>query len=563
MLRRIPVLALGVAAAAAFTLNGSAAADAASHHASSHRHAQRRSHRGPLASIAPPIPPGGSRWYVAPRAHPASVLEENQLIGTSSWRLSGTSKLGGEATGDVEGYVSDQAPKVGESETVYVNAPDAKFVSLDVYRIGWYDGTGGRLVLATGLLPAVAQQPCAHDTVSGITECNWQPTFSFQIPTYLTSGVYSVKITTDTGEEADSMFVLRPASPPRIFVQIPVATYQAYNFWGGDSLYPDGLEISGLSGSTQGYEVSYDRPYESDEAPESDTGAGEFFDRDIALVRFLERYGYPVGYTTDFSISEEPDQLRGASVVIDSGHSEYWSTSQFEAFMEARERGTSLLFLSSDTAAWRVRYGPAGSNSSAPGVPYRTMISYKQNEAHDPNKTEPTGYFPFSGAPLTGSAYDGCITPRTKPTGPPIYRYYDWRPDRSLTPRWLFQDTGLTARSTVPGIAGYELDERDSFSPPNVTTVGESVGVSCRHIAHVGSTGETTLFTAPSGSLVFAAGMLGWLYGLNPVPGATADVPSRPSKAIVQMTRNVLARALSVSSPVALSRRRRLLARRG
>jgi len=531
-----------------------AAAEAASHSAAArHRDARRIVHRGPLASIAPPIPPGGSRWYAAPRAHAASVLEENQLVGTSSWRLAGDSTFGGEVVGDVEGYVSNQAPRAGETETVYVNAPDAKFVSLNLYRVGWYDGTGGRLVMATGLLPAVAQAPCIHDTLSGITECDWQPTFTFQIPSDLTSGVYIVKMSTDTGEEADCMFVLRPSTPPRILVQIPMSTYQAYNFWGGDSLYPDGLPLTAFGGTTQGYEVSFDRPYEDDAAPESDTGAGEFLMRDVALVRFLERYGYPVGYTTDFSIAEEPSQLRGASVVIDSGHSEYWSTSQYEAFMEARERGTSLLFLSSDTAAWRVRYESAGSNSSDPGAPFRTITSYKQNENVDPDKVEPTGLFPFGGAPLTGSAYDGCITPRSKPTGPPDYRYFRWRPDPTLTPRWLFQGTGLTARSTVPGIAGYELDQRDSFTPPNVETVGESVDATCRRIAHTGNIGETTLFTAPSGALVFAAGMLGWLYGLNPIEGATANMPAHASPAIVRMTRNVLARALATSS-VALSR---------
>lgn len=485
------------------------------------------------------------------------MFEENQNIGTSSWRLGGTGTIGGEVVGDVEGYVSNQAPQVGQRETVFVNAPNAKFVSLAVYRVGWYEATGGRLVMATGLLPTVAQQPCGHDTVSGLTECDWQPTFAFQLPTYFTSGVYVVKMSTDTGEEADCMFILRPASPPRILVQIPMASYQAYNFWGGDSLYPGGLAVSAFAGSTQGYEVSFDRPYEDDAAPASDTGAGEFFARDVALVRFLERYGYPVGYTTDFSIGEDPEQVRGAGVLIDSGHSEYWSTSQYEAFMRARERGTSLLFLSSDTAAWRVRYAAAGPSSSEPGAPARTMTSYKQNEVRDPNKSEPTGTFPFEGAPLTGSAYDGCITPRSEPSGPPVYRYFPWRPDSSLTPRWLFEDTGLTRRSTVPAIAGYELDQRDSFSPPNVQTVGESIGATCRRIGHTGNVGETTLFTARSGALVFATGMLGWLYGLNPIPGASANMPRQPSYAIVQMTRNVIARALSVSSSLALSRRRR------
>ncbi len=59
----------------------------------------------------------------------------------------------------------------------------------------------------------------------------------------------------------------------------------------------------GVTGTSQGVEVSYDRPYDSE------TGAGQFFIREVAMVRFLERYGYPVGYTTGESIDGDPTQL--------------------------------------------------------------------------------------------------------------------------------------------------------------------------------------------------------------------------------------------------------------
>ena len=77
----------------------------------------------------------------------------------------------------------------------------------------------------------------------------------------------------------------------------------------------------GVTGTTQGVEVSYDRPYESQ------TGAGQFFIREVAMVRFLERYGYPVGYTTIESIDARTRaRLREpARALIDVGHSEYWS----------------------------------------------------------------------------------------------------------------------------------------------------------------------------------------------------------------------------------------------
>ncbi len=114
--------------------------------------------------------------------------------------------------------------------------------------------------------------------------------------------------------------------PQPLLAQLPTSTYEAYNAWGGDSLYPGGADRVGLTGTTQGVEVSYDRPYDSV------TGAGQFFARDVALVRFLERYGYPVSYTTSEGVDADPGQLAGHKALIDFGHSEYWSARQTDGF---------------------------------------------------------------------------------------------------------------------------------------------------------------------------------------------------------------------------------------
>jgi len=60
-----------------------------------------------------------------------------------------------------------------------------------------------------------------------------------------------------------------------------------------------------------------------------------------------------------------------------------------------------------------------------------------------------------------------------------------------------------------------------------------------------GTVAETTLYTAPSGALVFATGTLGWEYALEPVPQASPEAPTAPDPRIVAMTRNLLARALA------------------
>ncbi len=494
-----------------------------------------------------PAAAGGTleyRWLVPTQGTPPSIASENRAQGTAAWRLPGPARLvGGEAHGPIAGYVAEQAIAPGQTQRVYVNAPGASWVKLAVYRIGWYGGEGGRLVLRSVRLPARAQPPCTHSSRTGLTECNWHPTLSFAIPPALVSGVYIVQLNASTGAQSDCLFVLRARRAPRLLVEIPTASYEAYNAWGGDSLYPGGARRVNVTGTDQGVEVSYDRPYATQ------TGAGQFFIREVAMVRFLERYGYPVGYTTIESIDAEPAQVLGPRALIDVGHSEYWSQGDERAFAQARERGTSLLFISSDTMAWRVRFAPATAASSQAGQADHRIVAYKEFASLDPDGAQPSGLFPLGGGPLVGSAYDGCITPRVPQTGPPLYRYYPWTPAPELQPGWLFAHTGITASTSIPGIVGYELDELSPAAPSATRVVGVGSGVPCMGEDEpsplAGRVADSTLYTAPSGALVFATGTLGWLYALSPVPQASPDAPPLPDPRVVGMTRNLLARVLA------------------
>ncbi|TMK26971.1 MAG: hypothetical protein E6G62_01035 [Actinobacteria bacterium] len=411
--------------------------------------------------------------------------------------------------------------------------------------MGWYGGRGGRLVLQSRPLRTVRQPPCSHRAQTGLTECRWHPTLTFPVPHALPSGVYIVKLSTSAGAQSDCLFVVRPARPPRLLVEIPTATYEAYNAWGGDSLYPGGSKRVGVTGTTQGVEVSYDRPYDSQ------TGAGQFFIREVAIVRFLERYRYPVGYTTIESLDREPPQVRGVRALMDVGHSEYWSLRDALTFARAHGTGTSLIFISSDTMAWRVRFAAASEASSQRGEPDHRIVAYKEYAAKDPDRAQASGLFPLGGAPLVGSAYDGCISPRMRQPGPPVYRYYGWSPDPALRPSWLFAGTGITASTRIPGIVGYELDQRTAASGARASLVGYGAAGSCAREGEPAPThgyvAESTLQLGPSHSLVFATGTLGWLYGLSPVPQASPDAPTVPDRRVVAMTRKLLARALATS----------------
>jgi N,N-dimethylformamidase beta subunit-like, C-terminal len=480
------------------------------------------------------VPAGPFRWLVRTAGPQPSVATENGHRGTRAWRLPGpAADVGGLARGAVTGYVAAPTVAPGHVQRIYVSAPGSRSVDIRIFRIGWYGGAGGREVLVSKPLRVVRQPPCPHSFSTGLTECDWHPTLSFRIPSALPTGVYIVKLATSTGQR-DSMFVVGSTRPGPLLAQLPTSTYEGYNAWGGDSLYPGGAYRVEITRTTQGVEVSYDRPYDSD------TGAGQFFARDVAMVWFLERYRYPVSYTTSESVDADPAQLRGRRALIDFGHSEYWSQRQAGAFARARDHGTSLLFLSSDTMAWRIRYAQMS----------HRIVAYKEFAALDRDRARPTGRFPDDGASLTGTAYIGCITPRLLVAGPPTYRYYPWIPAPGLQPAWLFRRTGVTVGTSIQGIVGYELDMRTPASTPGTRTIGSGVGACMASErgeftpAFGQNLAQTTLYNARSGALVFSAGTLGWELGLEPVPSASPNAPRAPDPRVVGMTRNLLAHAL-------------------
>ena len=112
-----------------------------------------------------------------------------------------------------------------------------------------------------------------------------------------------------------------------LLFQTSVTTYQAYNEWGGMSLYS----------KPTAYEVSFNRPYQRGH------GSGDFLFWEYSLLRFLERNGYDVTYTTDVDTHTRGHLIVRNKAFLSVGHDEYWSWEMRDALE------TALAFTS---AAW-------------------------------------------------------------------------------------------------------------------------------------------------------------------------------------------------------------------
>ena len=90
------------------------------------------------------------------------------------------------------------------------------------------------------------------------------------------------------------------------------------------------------------------------------------------MVRWLERNGYDVSYTTGVDSDRRGAEIREHRIFLSTGHDEYWSGVQRTNVEAARDAGVNLAFFSGNEVFWKTRW----ENN------YRTLVSYKETHAN-------------------------------------------------------------------------------------------------------------------------------------------------------------------------------------
>jgi hypothetical protein len=161
------------------------------------------------------------------------IIQENKNPGTTSWELKNRSN---DTNQQIKGFASAPSVNTGEQITFYITVTPAQAYTIDLYRMGWYNGAGGRLMRHVDEQLGVVQPSCPMDSRTGLLECtNWSPSFSLIIPDAWTSGVYLAKIENAEGFDDHITFTVRDDSRTADFLfQQSVTTYQAYNPYPSD-----------------------------------------------------------------------------------------------------------------------------------------------------------------------------------------------------------------------------------------------------------------------------------------------------------------------------------------
>jgi hypothetical protein len=454
----------------------------------------------PLAVVA--------TWGSAPEAVAANpIVAENQRPGDLTWQtaLSADNNFLHPA---IEGYSGATSVRPGGVIDFHVNVREPGHYRIEIVRLGWYGGAGGRRVTCltgsaldpacTSDEPGIQQNPApSPDPSTGEVAAGWTVTDRLQVPGDWVSGYYLALLVLTKGSEAGQtafvpFIVQAPAGDQApVLVIAPTNTWQAYNDWGGESLYT----------TPEAVKVSFDRPYRY----------RDLFRWEYPLLRFLERTGYDATFATDDDVDRDPGILLGHRLDIAAGHAEYWTQGERTAWDAARAHGVNLAFMGANTGYWQVRYEDQD----------RTMVGYKDFSDPEPNPALKTVAFRDLASPqpecqLLGEQY------RNNYASSEDGRYFNYSVTAAAAGDPWLRGTGLRSGSPLPGIVGFEFD---SFVPrcrvPSPTVLF--------HFRSGPFAADALRYRACSGSEVFDAGSLFFSWGLDAFRDPAYAPPSWPT----------------------------------
>ena len=415
-----------------------------------------------------------------------AVQEENSKPGEANWSAGAKEP----PSTRVEGFTGRASVTPGQAVALYAHSLEGPVV-VKAYRMGWYAGAGARLVWTSPMVSQVDQpKPQFEATTRTWSASNWTPSVTLATDDW-PPGDYVLKLQASSGTANLVPLTVRSATTRDAVVIVNEnTTWQAYNRWGGTSLYrgPTGF-------ADRAYAVSMDRPIDYG------LGTGDYWGNEAPLGRLAEKLALPVAYVTDTDLHADPHLLDGAKAVISLGHDEYYSQAMWDALVAARDKqGTNLAFLGANAMYRHIRLGPT------PIGPDRLETDYK-DASIDPilktNPAEATSQWRQPPVPRPESVVTGV--------------YYQCNPVKAdmvvaQPDSWLLAGSGLKAGDKLTNLVGSEYDQvTPSVPTPRPIEVLFHSPVTClghRQFA------DAAYYTTASGAGVFATGTSSWICGL-------------------------------------------------
>ncbi|WGV24883.1 DUF4082 domain-containing protein [Halotia branconii] len=487
--------------------------------------------------------------------HP--IFLENLKSGTENWLETNYA-----LSLEIAAFMSAESINKGESIDIKASVLTPGNIRLEVYRLGYYGGVGGRLVEDIDNIVA-AKQSIFNELVNSQTKLvrySWAKTYTITTNDTWVTGCYMVKLTEkNTNKQCLAFFILRDdALKSDIVYKFGFATHLAYNTFS----YNGDNRKSTYSGGERALQITHDRPWEANTFNPNAVNSNPLR-WEVNTIRWLEKNNYRVSYCGGQDIDKQGSNfVKKYRVFMNSGHDEYWSFKEYKAIKEAIEAGVNVVSLSANTCYWNIKWSDD----------YRTADLYKKNDPLaggvvsnyivDTFNVPPT--YRFRDQELIGKTFNGCqIKGECGLLGVGyigdignIYGGYDLTVKKEDS---IFRGTGLTIGSKLTQLIGYEWDhiDPDSLAQPQTktgtpkfvdsiifeSTIPDSIpGTSNVSQSFLGNlpldavqTAQGVYFTAPSGARVFSVGSIQTSWGLD----SWGVSPARESTAYQRLIYNV------------------------
>lgn len=473
---------------------------------------------------------GGAAPALGASAASNPIAAENAKAGTTSWFV-GTPRQD-----EMSGYFDRVSYLPGATATLYADSHGDPF-SYTVYRMGYYQGLGGRK-LASGTVDANTPQPDATvtgDTPGGakLLTTGWHSSAGLQIGADWVSGYYLVKLHDSVnGGESYANFVVRSTTPAKIVINLSTNTWEAYNKWGNLSLYRDARVTPAISDQTLvAHQVSFLRPYVQG------YGAGGYFVYDRPLVDWAESHGYPVSYSTDDDLRHAREAGTQTKLVIFSGHEEYYSMADRTELLRLTAAGVSQAFFGGNAWAWQARFDDVAH-----------VMSVWRKKSLDPSTVKGTKTVRWETIGMPQNQLTGELETWGSQTG---------GQSAYATSSWPWNGAGLVPGSDLGTLEGKEFDgiAVNSALAPNLLMLSRTP---FSGMPGVPANQAMTLWQKTPSAFIFSAGQTGFNWNLS-YPGVTppdwVDPTSTPTSSAVslpieRLVGNLIRRATGLANPI-------------
>lgn len=426
--------------------------------------------------------------------------QRDQASGFNKWVESGI------AGKRVEGWFDSVSATCGQEVGMHISG-NAAPVKISIFRLGYYNGDGARLISQTTTNSAIPSYSAPTITAAprNTVTTNWPISYRFRPNRLTLPGQYLFRLDDGIGKSTFvPLMIENPDARGTTFVS-SVLTWQAYNQWGGFSLYK-GPDLKRTSRATV---ASFHRPYDGD-------GSGQSRYMELPILKLAEEKGLDLAFATDYDLDSNAPQIKNATTLVLGGHAEYWTNNMRENLQSAIDRGTNLINFGGNAGYNRMRLENDGQ-----------IAMWRQTKADPykdvPDKVTTAWRMPPIRKPeslLLGSQYIGLgVSGDFKIVHPT---------------RWPFN--AMKSPDILKLVVGREVDS-PLYSPGPAV---ESLATSEIKVHGVPATAMATYYNAKSGAGVLDIGTNGWPCAMANICPWHESVPLNVREDIRAVTMNIL-----------------------